>query len=338
MPPRPPIPPGTVSIVTVAARAGVSIATVSRVMNGVANRASADTTARVHRAIAELGYRPISVGRALRERRSRLVALLAANLANPAMAAIAASVEAALRSQGLVMVLCDTHDRADIQDEYLLEMRAQLVRATVLLGAVASPQLDAMLRDGEPILFVNRRSPDGADRPYIGVDNVRAGRDVARLFLSRGLPVQGVIHGSLQSSATADRLAAFQDELALGGRPLAADRMVTLDMLDHVQIGYRCAAALLRGRPDQCGLFCSSDLIAYGAHRALTEAGLRVPGDVLLVGFDDTPLNEWLAPWLSSVWVPYDQFGIEVANALTAIWAGETVGARLLEHRLVERS
>ena len=337
MPSRPRPPPGNISIVTVAARAGVSIATVSRVMNGVANRASADTTERVNRAIAELGFRPVSVGRALRQRRTRLVALLVANLANPAMAAIAASVEAALRAQGLVMVLCDTHDRADIQDEYLLEMRAQLVRATILLGAVASPQLDAMLADGEPILFVNRRSPDGVDRPYIGVDNLRAGRDVARFFLARGLPVQGVIHGSLQSSATADRLAAFQSELASAGKPLAADRVVTLDMLDHVQIGYRCAASLVEGGSERCGLFCSSDLIAYGAHRALTEAGRRVPEDVVLVGFDDTPLNEWLAPWLTSVWVPYDRFGVEVARALAGIWAGETVGTRLLEHRLVER-
>ena len=62
-----------------------------------------------------------------------------------------------------------------------------------------------------------------------------------------------------------------------------------------------------------------------------------MPEDVVLVGFDDTPLNEWLAPWLTSVWVPYDRFGVEVATALAAIWAGEPVGTIVLEHRLVER-
>ncbi len=122
------------SIVTVAAQAGVSIATVSRVMNGVAGGASPATAERVRQAAAALGYRPLSVGRTLRQKRSRLVALLAANLANPAMTAMAASIETALRRKGLVMVLCDTHDRPELQDEYLLEMRAQLVCATVLRG------------------------------------------------------------------------------------------------------------------------------------------------------------------------------------------------------------
>ena len=178
--------PGRVSIGTVAARAGVSIATVSRVVNGVANKAGPDTAERVWAAVRALGYRPLSVGRALRQRQSRLVALIAANLANPAMAAIAASAEAALRHAGLVMVLCDNHDRPDLQDEYLLEMRAQLARATVLLGAVASPQLKAMTAAGEALLFVNRRNPAARDAPFVGIDNRRAGADVADFMLARG--------------------------------------------------------------------------------------------------------------------------------------------------------
>jgi LacI family transcriptional regulator len=324
------------SIATVAARAGVSIATVSRVMNGVAKKASDATAERVRAAVAELGYRPVSVGRALQARRSRLVALLVPNLANPAMAAIAASVEAALRREGLVMVLCDTHDEPAIQDEYLLEMRAQLVCATVLLGAVASPQLAAMARDGAPLLFVNRRSPDGGARPFIGIDNARAGRAVAAFFRSRRIAVRGVIHGQLASSATAERVAAFRD--ALSGQPLAKSAVVTLDVSDHMTIGYRCAASLIAGRKSgRRGIFCSSDLIAYGAQRAIVEAGLRVPQDVTLVGFDDNPLNDWVAPWLTSVRVPYDAFGDAVMKGLYAVWSGATTEAILLEHRLVVR-
>jgi LacI family transcriptional regulator len=147
------------SITAVAARAGVSIATVSRIMNGVQKKASARTVAKVRAAVAELDYRPSSAGRVLRHGQSRLVAVLAANLANPAMAAIAASTEAALRKRGLVMVLADTHERADLQDEYLMEMQAQRVRATVLLAAVASPRLAEVTANGEALLFVNRQSP-----------------------------------------------------------------------------------------------------------------------------------------------------------------------------------
>jgi LacI family transcriptional regulator len=254
------------------------------------------------------------------------------------MAAIAASVEAALRREGLVMVLCDTHDEPAIQDEYLLEMRAQLVCATVLLGAVASPQLEAMAQGGAPLLFVNRRSPDGVARPFIGIDNDRAGRDAAAFFLSRGIAVRGVIHGQLASSATAERVAAFRQALAHGGQALADAAVATSDVPDHVTIGYRCAASLLAGRRSgRCGLFCSSDLIAYGAHRAIREAGLRVPQDVALVGFDDNPLNDWVAPWLTSVRVPYDEFGNAVMQGLTALWAGAAAQTVLLNHRLVVR-
>ncbi len=157
-------PASTASIKAVAALAGVSIATVSRVVNGVANKASAETVARVRAAIAELDYRPTSAGRALRQQTSRLVAVLAANLANPTMAAIAASAETALRERGLVMVLCDTHDRPELQDEYLREMQAQQACAIVLLAAVDSPMLAAMREGPTPLIFVNRRDPGGERR------------------------------------------------------------------------------------------------------------------------------------------------------------------------------
>jgi LacI family transcriptional regulator len=308
---------------------------VSRVVNGVAKKASPETAARVWAAVHALGYRPMSVGQTLRQRQSRLVALLAANLANPAMAAIAASVEAALRSAGLVMVLCDTHDRADLQDEYLLEMRAQLVRATVLLGAVASPQLTALTRAGDTLLFVGRRSPaETAAAPacFIGIDNRRAGMDVAALLRQHGVTAPGLIHGPRSSSATADRINGF---LAAQPNP-ASVRAGSADGLDHVDIGYRCALDVLGPEGARRGVFCASDLIAYGAHRRLVEAGLQVPRDVILVGFDDNPLNDWVAPWLSSVRVPYGRFGPMVADALVPLERGEAV-REILPHQLVPR-
>jgi LacI family transcriptional regulator len=174
--------------------------------------------------------------------------------------------------------------------------------------------------------------------PYIGIDNEQAGRAVAEFFLSRAITVCGVIHGPLASSATADRIAGFQAALAEHGQILDNTQVATRDGTDHFEIGYRCAASLVPNhRPGRRGLFCSSDLIAYGAHRALTEARLRVPDDVLVVGFDDNPLNDWVAPWLTSVQVPYDLFGDAVAKALNAIWAGRPVQPIVLEHRLVIR-
>ena len=128
----------------VAADAGVSIATASRIVNGITNKASEDTIIRVKASVERLNYRPASIGRALRCQESRIVGLLAAAIENPTMAAIAASIELALRDEGYVLSLCDTHDRADVQDEYLLEMQSQLARAVIIVGAVSSPVLDRM--------------------------------------------------------------------------------------------------------------------------------------------------------------------------------------------------
>jgi LacI family transcriptional regulator len=326
------------SIGDVAKRAGVSIATVSRIVNGIAKKASPETMARVRAAIAETGYRPTGAGQALRKGHSRLVAVLAANLANPTMAAIAASVEAALRDRGLAMMLCDTHDRADLQDEYLLETRAQSVRACVLLAAVASDGLRAAMEGSMPLVFVNRRCPLPGTTSFVGIDNRAAGRAVARELAAKTPKGRlAAIHGPLSSSATADRIAGFKSELAKLGRAPVPGDVVTAPGLDHLDIGYAATTTLLSGaRP--AGIFCASDLLAYGASRRLREAGLHAPRDVRLIGFDDNPLNDWIAPFLSSVRVPYVGFGRAIAETLAELWAGAPPAERLLPFEMIARS
>jgi LacI family transcriptional regulator len=324
-----------VSISAVAQRAGVSIATVSRVTNGVANKASPATVARVQEAIAALGYRPMGAGRALRRRESRLVAVLAANLANPAMAAIAAAAEVALRNAGYVMVLCDTHDEPELQDEYLLEMRAQYACGLVLLGAVDSPVLRQFNASQEPLIFVNRRNPvPGGQGRYVGIDHEQAGRDVANWFADSQMKSVALIHARLASSATAGRVQGFRAQLSARGLAVPGARIQTLASADHLQIGYKAMQKIIRpGLPD--AVFCTSDLIAYGAYRAAAEHGALAGRDYALVGFDDSPLNPWIAPWLHAVRVPYDQYGAAIARILRA--APDAQQDIVLSHQLIIR-
>jgi LacI family transcriptional regulator len=257
------------------------------------------------------------------------------------MAAIAAAAEVALREAGTIMVLCDTHDTAALQDEYLLEMRAQLAQAIVLLGAVPSSKLAAFRAAGEPLVFVNRHCPGDEAGPFVGIDNRAAGRAVAELFIARGLargPASlAAIHGSLTSSATADRVSGFSARLAQHGAALGAGGLATVDSPDHLAIGYQAMARLLAGRRRLRGVFCASDLIAYGAARCARERGLAVPDDVLIVGFDDNPLNDWVAPWLTSMRVPYERYGAAIVEALRSIDAGGPPASIILPHTLVMR-
>lgn len=325
------------SIANVAERAGVSIATVSRVLNGVANKASAETIAKVRQAVAELDYRPSSAGKSLRQKQSRLVAVLAANLANPTMAAIAASTEVALRERGLVMVLCDTHDNPELQDEYLREMRAQQARAIVFLGAVASPMLEQLRGGPTPLVFVNRRDPGDPDSAFVGIDNAQAGRDVAAHALARGIRRPALIHAPLTSSATQARVEAIMESFAAAGHPIPPTLVLGPAEAEneHLAIGYAAASTLQQTGSRFDALICTGDLIAFGAHRFLVEGAGR---DDLppIYGFDDNPLNDWVAPWLSSVSIPYGTFGQAVADLITGDEPGE-IRLHILPHRLIER-
>jgi LacI family transcriptional regulator len=323
-----------VSISEVAQHAGVSIATVSRVINGVANKASAQTTLRVQKAIEELGYRPLGAGRALRRGESRLVAVLAANLANPSMAAMAAAAEVALRGAGYVMVLCDTHEQPELQDEYLLEMRAQYARGLVLLGAVDSPVLRRFLASGEPLVFVNRRSPvPSPGERFVGIDNLAAGEAVAHWMVGQNFKTVAIIHGRLSSSATAQRVTGFTQALSGYGLKLPRARIQTADGTEHLQIGYAGMSRLLAQATPPQAVFCTSDLMAYGANRRAAESGMQGGRDIALVGFDDNPLNPWVTPWLHAVRVPYGQYGPAIVTALTGTARLDII----LPHELVIR-
>jgi LacI family transcriptional regulator len=318
------------SLATVAEKAGVSISTVSRIVNGQTRRASAQTVERVRQIIAEVGYRPNHIGRSLRRKESRLVAMLVANLDNPAMATIAASTEAALRAAGYVTVLCDTHDRADLQDEYLYAMRSHGVQGYVLVVSVPSPGLKEFVEAGAPIVFVSRRNPYG-DGAFVGIDNVKAGADAADHLWAEGLEDVGILSPTLPSSVTRDRVAGFRDRLVALG--MSEDRIVSVTGpgLAHIDVGYEAGRRLARWPKV---LYCVSDQIAYGAYRAARERGIRVPEDCRFFSIDGNRINGCLAPWLTSMAIPHGDFGREIVGLLMRLWGGEGPTVRILPHRL----
>ncbi|HRJ69055.1 MAG TPA: LacI family DNA-binding transcriptional regulator [Beijerinckiaceae bacterium] len=330
--------PARVSLSTIAARAGVSVSTVSRIVNGQLGRANPATVARVQALIEAYDYRPDKIARALRHGRSRVIAMLAPNLDNPAMGAIATSTEAALRAAGYVMILCDTHDEPALQDEYLEAMRAQSVEAYVVVSAIASSALAAFIARGDPLVLVGRRQPPGAPAAaFVGIDNRDAGRCAARFLIEAGVKAPALVHTTLTSSAVADRVLGFRAGLEEAGVGRDCLRVAASSHLQHLHAGYEAARALFSagGWPD--GLFCVSDLMAYGTYRLAREHGVRVPQDCILVGVDDSPLNEWIADWLTSVHIPYADYGSAILKQLEAVWAGQAASDLLLPHHLVNR-
>ncbi|HKJ95924.1 MAG TPA: LacI family DNA-binding transcriptional regulator [Gammaproteobacteria bacterium] len=329
---------GTPTIDDVAAAAGVSTATVSRILNGVRNKASEETAARVREAVARLGYRPLQVGRSLSTMRSALIALLTPDNRNAFYAGIADAVQRAISTTGNAMTLCNTREDPASQDAYIEEMRSHLVSGIVLLGAVDTPGLRKLLDDGPPVVFVNRKCPVESSRPFIGIDNYAAGRDVARYFVQREYGDCAALHGPLLSSASRERFEGFRDGFLEQGLSLRSESVIECDLT--MESGYDRSRVLFeRERPPRA-IFCGNDPIAYGVYRRCREMGFDVPTDVALFGFDDNPLNEWLAPWLSTVHVPLAGLGYRVGSIIGDLLEGrqDVPATTLLPYSLTIRS
>ncbi|WP_428391054.1 LacI family DNA-binding transcriptional regulator [Lichenicoccus sp.] len=312
-------PANAVGIQDVAQRSGVSIATVSRVLNGIKAKATEETEARVRKAADDLGYRPAHAGRALRMRQTKLVALLIPDISNAFYSTIARSIECALRQSDHPMILCNTDEDSALQDFYLDEMQSYHVRGVALLGAVESSGLQRALSHDLPIAFINRRPPQGGG-VFVGIDNYAAGRAVAEHFLIKNFTECAIIRGPQYSSASRERFEGFTSRLKEAGAPVKAEDIV--DSRLSIEDGYEAASRLFNRRRPRA-VFCGNDLIAYGLFRRCAELNLNVPGNVAVFGFDDNPLNDWVAPWLSTVHIPYAAFGTAVTRALMELWTGE---------------
>ena len=326
--------PSAVSIHDVARRGGVSIATVSRVINNEARGVSNETRARIQALVKEMNYQPSRIGRALRGQTTDTFALVISNIQNTLYAAIAWELERQLNEIGKVMLLFNTNEDPALQDRCFHEINARSVSGLFVLCAVESPKL-AQTAERNHTVFINRRVNSLGEYSFVGVDDYSAARDMMLTILNgRQLPL-GIIHGPLYSDTSASRLRGVMDVLRDSDAQVGAGdiREASLSM----DSGYQCAVELLQQKKYRA-LFCGSDQIAYGAYRRCRELGLSVPGDVRIYGFDDNPLNEWLAPWLNTVRIPHAAFADEAIRQLQKLREGGPHRSIILPYDIILRA
>ncbi len=285
----------------VAAAAGVSRATVSRVVNGQRTVAP-DLRERVERVVSDLGYVPNRAARSLVTRRADTVALVVSEaqdrlFGDPFFSDIVRGSSQELVEAGIQMALMLAHNAAALEriERYL---RASPIDGVLLLSQHADrdPLPQALVAAGIPVVIGGRPlRPDDAVA-YVDNDNVGGGRLAGRHLVDRGRSVIGTIAGPQDMAAGMDRLSGFRSVL---GRALTADHVEHGDFTTRG--GERATARLLARLPHLDGLFVASDLMAIGALRSLRQNGRRVPEDVAVVGFDDIPMAAFAEPALTTV-------------------------------------
>ncbi|MEU7941429.1 GH1 family beta-glucosidase [Microbispora bryophytorum] len=319
---------------TVAARARVSRATVSRVVNGEA-RVSPDVRATVLRAVQELGYVPNAAARSLVTRRTDSVALVLSvprHGGEALTSAVVQYVTSVLEGAGkqITLMLVDTPES---HRRIIRHVEARQVDGVVLVPPDGPDTLtERLARTGVPVVLLGKPAIASLV-PHVDVDNGGGAREAARHLLDRGRRRIGVICGPLDLVAVQDRLAGHLATLHEDGlRPVIAPAG-----LDSGS-GAAAARELLSGGQGLDALFATSDELAIGAMRAAREEGLRVPEDLAVVGFGDIHAASCTTPALTTVRVPVADQALALARLLLSRLDGRHTSSVVLPTRLVVRA
>ena len=323
------------SINAVAQAAGVSIATVSRVINN-SKPVNAETRRRVQEAIDQLGYRVNAFGRGLRRAESRLLMVLVPDLANPYFAAIIRGVEAVAQAADYNLLLAHVPDDGRHKDR---------VCDAVMRNRMADGVISLVPLDGHPeFLALTREMPwvscseVVADLavPCVSVDHRQGAMDAVQYLINRRHQRIGFIGYARDHQWARQRQAGYEAAMARAGLSVAPDWMRCMPGTDY-EHGVAAATAFLALEHPPTAVCAASDTLAIGAIKAFKRAGLRVPQDVAVVGFDDVPVASVYEPALTTIAQPMSQIGETAATMLLARLEGHPVTSQTVAHHLVMR-
>ena len=301
----------------VARRAGVSVGTVSHVINGSAH-VREPLRERVLHTIRDLGYQPSQLARGLRKNQSNIVGMIVPDITNPFFTAVVRGAEDISYQNGLRLLLCNTDNDPAKELAYWDDLRSYRTAGLILIPSVSS-RMGSIRERGFPVVCLDRL-PKGWERDSIAVDNAAGAEAATAHLLSLGHRRIAMITGDMGLANAVNRLAGFR----------AAMRRARIEVEpEYIQegrfnrlSGYEKMGVLLRLQPRPTAIFASNDLIALGVLAALRENGLRCPEDISLVGFDDLEFSEFVLPALTTVSQPGYQMGTKGAALLLKRLAG----------------
>jgi LacI family transcriptional regulator len=301
----------------VAIRAGVSVGTVSNVLNRP-ERVSELTRHKVQRAISELGFVRNESGRHLRAGRSRTIGYLGLAVTNPFFTDVARGVDEIARRHGLAMFLCNSDGDPSREADYLEMLLEQRVRgALVSPFGELTPQFERLRRRGIAVVLVGTTL--GENWCSAAVDDVAGGELAIDHLVEQGHRRIAFVGGVLDAKCVADRLLGTRQALASAGcdpDSLTVIETAKLSIAEGRQAGERLLGLPRRGRPTAA--FCANDLVALGLLQQVMQAGIEVPGELAIVGYDDIEFAGAAAVPLSSVHQPRVLLGHTATELLLA--------------------
>ncbi|WP_204261224.1 LacI family DNA-binding transcriptional regulator [Blastococcus saxobsidens] len=324
----------TVTIADIAAEAGVSVPTVSRVLNGRSDVAPR-TRQRVEQLLRDHGYQRRGVRP---QRRARLIDLVFNDLDSPWAVEIIRGVEDAAHAAGVGTVVTAIHRRASAAREWLENLSARASDGAILVTGDLDPELHSELRNLQvPAVVVDPAGVPGLDVPTIGVTNWAGGLSATEHLTGLGHRRIAFVAGTPTLWSARARLDGYRAGLESAGLPFDPELLVAGDF-DYAS-GARAADVLLALDDPPTAVFAANDQMALGVYEGARRKGVRVPDDLSVVGFDDLPQARWSSPPLTTVHQPLAEMGMMAARTVLRMVDGETIESPRVElaTRLVVR-
>jgi DNA-binding LacI/PurR family transcriptional regulator len=325
------------TIKDVAAKAGVSASTVSRVLNK--GRGSPEIARRVHTAARELNYQINTSARGLKQRVSNVVGVIVADISNPPISKMFNGIFDSLHSRGFTLMLGNSEAQEQHELDFLNMFAVQRARGVVYTGKGISHDLAAALNAFPGHVVVATQIHERLGWPVVLFDNYGASYDMVSMFIRDGHRRIAFISGPLEDEQAGNqRLRGFVDALSDAGFEPKRGHVQHADF--SVSSGYAAMRRLLQQsdvRPSV--VYAASDLIAIGALRYLLEKGISVPKDLSLFGFDNIPVGPKMIPALSSVELDFYELGEVCGDILGRMFGRERTQVQrvLLGHRIIPR-
>jgi LacI family transcriptional regulator len=326
-----------ITIKDIAKKAGVSIATVSYVINK-SRPVSPELAARVNAAIDEIGYYPDANARSLKSKRTSTIGLIVPDNANPFFAEIAKGVEDAGFEAGFSVILCNSNAMIERELAYIDLLLSKRVDGVIYAPTSLSIQpIKRLVDQGIPVMVFYRETC-GLNVDSVRINNLESSQRATQYLLDLGHRDIACIRPLSMETPSGQRVDGYQRAMAGAGLALSQDLMPQGN--NRISGGEIAARRLLESGKHFSAIFSANDAMAIGAMRVLRDAGLRIPNDVSVVGFDDITLARYSEPPLTTISQPKQEAGtLAVQRIIERIDKQHTGGPRefVMETTLIER-
>lgn len=298
----------------VAERAGVSVAVVSYVVNAGTRPVAPSTRAKVEKAIEELGYYPNEIARGLVLQQSLTIGLITPDYTNPVYGEEAEAIQEVCLPKGYLMLFAYSGNNIDRERELVLMFRAKMVDGVIIQPVSSDPleTIKPLKQAGIPVVLLQH---DCCDAHCVVLADVKGGQLATQHLLDLGHQRIGLIKGRLPGAARAEeRLIGYRQALEAAGLEFDPALVITSDVTQEA--GYQATQQLLVLPNPPTAVFCHNDVLAVGAVHAICAAGLSIPGDISVVGFDDTAGSAHLVPPLTTIRFSRKEMGRQAGDML----------------------